>query len=105
MLMDAKNSLIDKERINIDRDSEMTKLGFRTLNYEGADITSAYACTAGSCYGLVWDALKLKSMQDKLFKKADQTDIVEQSKEIVFDFWGNLQFQSPAYFCKLINES
>ncbi len=105
MLREAKDSLIDKERIAINQQGELTKLGFAAINYEGADITSAYGSPTGAAYGLSLQHMRLKSMQKKLFMKATQDDVNEQTEEIIFDFWGNLQFESPAFFCKLINES
>ena len=103
MLRLAKDSLIDKERIAVDKNGPLTKLGFKVIEYEGSEIASAYGCTADSCYGLPIDKIELRCMQDKLFKSDKQEDITEQTRELVMDFWGNFMFQSPAFFSKLIN--
>ncbi len=99
MLMQAQNSLVDKERIDISQTNpELTKLGFSGINWNGIPLLSDYACTADVCYGIPKEYIELRSMQSQLVEKQDDEDVTIKTKKVIFDSWCQMRFETPAFF-------
>ena len=96
----AKDTLNDKETLDINQTSDLVKLGFKVVNWEGIDLAFEYGVPNNTGYGIVWDKLALHSLQGQLFEKDDDMDITTQTKRICIDFYGNLMIESPAFFVK-----
>jgi hypothetical protein len=98
----AKDSMLDKERVLVNSNDELKSLGFgKAWNWEGTPIMSEYGCTADSAYGINWSALELKSMQKQLFATSNAPEWDVQAKKLDIDFWGNLFISTPAHLCKI----
>ena len=100
---DMKDSLTAKETFEITANSELVRLGFPTLNFEGTEVLSGYGLPGSTGYGLSWDNIELRSLQDQLVATDSDEDLVSLTKRMLFDFYGNYRFESPAKFVKLIN--
>ncbi len=101
LLRTAKDSLEEKERFIVTQKSGLTDIGFKTLQFEGLELTQSYGVPADVGYGLRWDKMELKSMQGQLFASAKDDDITTSTELIAMDFYGNLMVDSPAYLAKL----
>ncbi len=101
LLNAAKTSLLGNQRFEITQNSEITKLGHKTLNYEGVEIVSEYGIPANSGYALVWDELELRSMQKQLVGTETDFEIASSTDRIAMDFYGQLIINSPAFVGKL----
>ncbi|KKL99535.1 hypothetical protein LCGC14_1813450 [marine sediment metagenome] len=97
----AKRSLQGIQRFEITQSSELTKLGHKTLQYEGLEIVTEYGIPSGVGYFLNFDKLELRSLQDVLFGKADDNDITTSTELLALDFYGQLVIWAPSYFGKL----
>ena len=102
MEREVLESQYDKERIAVSQDAELLKLGFKHTTHLGVPILGEYGCTAGVAYGLKWSEMCLESMQSQIFSKDDDEDITTQTKLMTLDFFGNMRYTSPAFFCKLL---
>lgn len=81
----ARGSLDAKEKIEISRQSDAMRLGFKTWFFEDTEITSEYGCTAACVYGLCFDEMGLQSMQSQLVMKETDDDITTSTQQIVLD--------------------
>jgi hypothetical protein len=102
LLNDAKASLEADQQIEVTQQSEMTKLGFRTLQFEGIELFSEYGVPDAVGYGIIWDSLTLRSMQGQLVAIEKDKDIRSADDLLAADFWGNLQIETPAWMAKLL---
>jgi hypothetical protein len=101
LLRQARDSIEDKERILVPSDNEVCDLGFKALRFEGIDMMSEYGCTTGACYGLYWDGMEYRALEDQIFKTERDEDITTLTTQLGLDAWGNMIFESPAYQTKL----
>lgn len=97
MLNEAKASLEDKERFIVNQNSEIVKLGFPAVNWEGVDVLAEYGVPGATGYALNFNQMQLRSMQSKLFVVDQDKDIDRKVKKFSIDFYGNMVFWSPAY--------
>lgn len=98
----AKTSLEGKLTIEVTQQSEMTKLDFRTLQFEGIELFSEYGVPDAVGYGIIWESMTLRSMQSQLFAIEKDRDIRTMDDLMAVDFWGNLQIETPAWMAKLL---
>lgn len=102
LLNSAKTSLEADQQIEVTQQSEMTKLGFRTLQFEGIELFSEYGVPDAVGYGIIWESMTLRSMQGQLFAMEKDRDIRSMDDLMAVDFWGNLQMETPAWMAKLL---
>lgn len=102
LLYQAKKSLQSTEKFEVTQNSDLTRLGHKTLNYEGIEIADEYGVPDAVGYLLTFDQMELRSQQAQLFGKEDDMDITTMTKRLAMDFYGQLVFWSPAYFAKLL---
>jgi hypothetical protein len=102
LLYQAKNSLKSTQRFEITQNSDLTKLGHKTLQFEGLEIATEYGVPDAVGYLITFDQLEMRSLQGQLFGKMDDDDISTATKMLAMDFYGQLIFWSPAYFGKLL---
>lgn len=105
LLNSAKSSLIGKQRFEITQNSELTKLGHKTLNYEGIEIAAEYGIPDSSGYLLCWDELELRSMQSQLVATETDFEIASSTNRIAMDFYGQLIMYAPSYVGGLVGIS
>ena len=104
-LLAAKQSLESTQRFELTQNSKLTEIGFRTMNYEGVELMDQYGVTDGVCYMLTWQKMALRCMQKQLVDISQDTDIRDSTELIDLDFFGNYQFDSPAFFAKILDIS
>lgn len=102
MLAQFKESQTSKEHIEVVRgqDSEMTKLGFKAVSWEGAEIVSDYHVPSGHGFGVKLDDIELLSMQDQLLDVGKSEHQEDRTDRFSLDFFGNLKLspRSTLYF-------
>lgn len=101
LLHQAKDSLKSSQRFETTADSDLTKLGFKTLTYEGLEIGTEYGIPEAVAYLIPWRSLELRSMQSQLISVVQDTDIATSQQLIALDCYCNLRAESPAFFAKL----
>ena len=102
MLSQCKQSLDSKERFVASSSSGLTDAGFKSLMFEDMEIVTEYGVPDAVGYFLNFDQMELKSMQSQLIEKTDDLDISTSTSLIAADFYGNVMFNSPAFFGKLV---
>jgi hypothetical protein len=101
LLNDAKASLASAQRFEITQNSDLTKLGHKSLTYEGLEIATEYGIPEAVGYFLNWDALELKSMQSQLVATETDFDVATSTDLIAMDCYCNLMIETPAWIGKL----
>ena len=102
MMRQAKASVQGLQTFEVTQNSPLTKLGFKTLNYDGVELMAGHGVPAGVGYGLTFDNIELLSLQDQLLATEKDYDIETSSKRHLFTFYGNWKFKSPAKFVKFV---
>ena len=102
--MDLLNMSDDKERIQITSEHQLRALGFKnTVNFDGIEVSLELAVPNGIGYGLNYDNIELKSMDESLLRsEGPEYDIHSQSFNAVVSTLSNLKFSSPRNFFKLM---
>lgn len=93
-----KNRQETKERVIVERgqDSDVVKLGYRSMNFEGVDLVSDVHVPAGKIFGFPADAVELLSLQDQLLSTATETNLEDRTDRIALDFYGNFKMNPRA---------
>lgn len=97
----AKQSLQTLQRFELTQSSELTKLGHKTLQYDGLEIVTEYGVPSGVGYFLNFSQLEMRSLQDDLFGKMNDDDITTATELLALDFYGQMIMWAPSYFGKL----
>lgn len=101
LLLDAKNSLREKERFVATSKSKLVDAGFTTLNFEGLELGDEYNVPAATGYVFSWENIELMSMQKQLVA-LDKDTVIRTSDDLyAADFYGQIKFQAPSLFAKL----
>jgi hypothetical protein len=100
---DLLNLLDDNERIQISSEHNLRALGFKNvLNFDGVEVSWEAAISSGVGYGLNYDNMELKSMDESLLRsEGPEYDIHSQSFNAVVSTLSNMKFSSPRNFFKL----
>jgi len=100
---DLLNLLDDNERIQISSEHNLRALGFKNvLNFDGVEVSWEAAISSGVGYGLNYDNIELKSMDESLLRsEGPEYDIHSQSFNAVVSTLSNMKFSSPRNFFKL----
>ena len=99
LLRKFKESQESKQRAQAlkGNDSDITKLGFEGVSYDGIELTTEYGLPQSSLtggtesaigFGVNLDAFEICSMQDKLFVSDKDADITTKSDLVMVDFYG-----------------
>ena len=101
---DLLNLIDTKERIAISSENSLRALGFKNvLNFDGVEVSWEAAIPTGVGYGLNYDNIELKSMDDALLRsEGPEYDIHSQSFNAVVSTLSNMKFSSPRNFFKLM---
>ena len=103
MEREAKDSLENDQTFEITQNSDLTKLGWITLQHEGTELLSGFGVPAGTGYGLSWKNIELRSLQKQLVATETQKEIIHLTERILLDFYGNFKFNTPANFVKFVS--
>ena len=105
LYMDLLNLIDEKERIQITSEHTLRALGFKnTVNFDGIEVSWEVAVPSGVGYGLNYECMELKSMDDSLLRsEGPEYDIHSQSFNAVVSTLSNLKFASPRNFFKLMS--
>jgi hypothetical protein len=103
LYMGLLNLIDDKERIQISSEQSLRALGFKNvLNFDGIEVSWEAAIASGVGYGINYDNMELKSMDESLLRsEGPEYDIHSQSFNAVVSTLSNLKFSSPRNFFKL----
>jgi hypothetical protein len=103
LLRQMKDSLESTERFVLSETagSNLTNVGFKTLAYEGLEVTTEYGVPDAVGYLLNLDKLELMSMQKQLVDWTSDDDITASTKMMAVDAYLNLRCDSPAFQGKL----
>jgi hypothetical protein len=93
----AKRSLRDQERFIASKDTELTKLGFKTLEFEGLELAHEHHCPSGLGFMFNWESFQLRSMQDQLVAYEDDHKIESGDDLYAFDAFIQLLLECPCY--------
>lgn len=103
LYMGLLNIIDTKERIQISSEQSLRALGFKNvLNFDGIEVSWEAAIASGVGYGINYDNIELKSMDESLLRsEGPEYDIHSQSFNAVVSTLSNLKFSSPRNFFKL----
>jgi len=103
LFMDLLNLIDEKERIQITSEHQLRALGFKnTINFDGIEVSWEAAIPNSVGYGLNYDNIELKSMDDALLRsEGPEYDIHSQAFNAVVSTLSNLKFSTPRNFFKL----
>ena len=103
LYMGLLNIIDTKERIQISSEQSLRALGFKNgLNFDGIEVSWEAAIASGVGYGINYDNMELKSMDESLLRsEGPEYDIHSQSFNAVVSTLSNLKFSSPRNFFKL----
>lgn len=103
MFSDYKNSQDPRQQITVSAtDSPLWKLGFRNvMNLDGVEITHDYDVPANTFYGLNFDQIQCRSMNEQLFWAPNlPMDPTRLADLFAMGAFGNFRFRNPKAFCK-----
>ena len=101
LLTKAKNSLRGDQRFTTTADSNLTRLGYKTLEFNGIEIASEYGIPTAVAYLLTWEKLHLWCMQSQIIEVEEDKDIRTGEKLTKLSSYCQLWTDSPAYHGKL----
>lgn len=99
---DTKDSI---ERVIVNQGSKDRAYGIEndSIYQDGAELTHEFGIPPEVAYGVNIKKTEIKSMQDKLFAlEGPEYDAPSRSWRIAVDFLGQLKFESPRHFGKLV---
>jgi hypothetical protein len=104
LYMGLLNLIDDKERIQITSEHNLRALGFKNVvNFDGIEVSWEAAVPSSVGYGLNYDNIELKSMDESLLRsEGPEYDIHSQSFNAVVSTLSNMKFSSPRNFFKLM---
>lgn len=104
LYMGLLNLLDGKEQINITSENSLRALGFKNvLVFDGIEVSWEAAVPAAVGYGMNYNAVELKSMDNMLLRsEGPEYDIHSQSFNAVVSTISNLKFASPRNCFKLM---
>jgi hypothetical protein len=103
LLRKARVSLIGIQQIEVRRTSERRDPGTSELWYDGVQLTSEYGCPTNTGWLFPMDKVEFRHMGDELIQLWEGRDIDTGTYKMLFRMFGNMLFDSPAFFCQLIN--
>ncbi len=100
LLRQAKDSLTSKETFEVTQNSDLVRLGFKTLNFEGVELMDGYNVPATIGYGINFDHLSLHHLGPQLVNPENDEDITTATRRFALMSFPQLVIDSPAYFIK-----
>lgn len=100
-----RDSLESDQRFNVTATSGSgtTDVGFKTLDFEGLKIAHEYGCPDNAGYFWNFDKVELRCLTGQLVEMMQDTDITAGGQKLyAFQFYGNMMFQAPSFFAKLV---
>jgi hypothetical protein len=102
LLLEAQNSLIGAQQIRVDRTASDRDPATPRLFYNGIELIQEYGCTASAAYLFDIKDVTLKHMGSDLIQVKEDFSIDEGVYKMLFRCFGNLDFKTPAFHCKLL---
>ena len=102
MLRLAKTSLIGVQQIDIVRTASGRDPGTPKLYYEGIELASEYGVPADTGWLIPVKKMELRHFGNQLIHMKEQFDIDSAMYKMLFRFFGNMVFDSPAFFVDLL---
>ena len=100
----ARDATDSMSQLEVTVKSPIVDLGIKTVQFEGLELVSDPFATSSVAYLLNTQKMELMSMQSQLVEVHKDTDPYA-TDTFMFDFFGNMRFESPAYFAKLVKIS
>jgi len=102
LLRKAKNSLVGVQRIDVVRSASDRDPGTPRLFYEGIELASEYGMPADTAWLIPLKKMELRHFGNQLIHLKEQFDINTAEHKMLFRFFGNMVFDSPAFFAELL---
>lgn len=101
-LREAKDSLKSIQQLDVtsrpvDADPEVT-----VIRFDGIELASEYGVPANTGWLIPLDKVELRHFGDQLIHVWEERDINTATYKMLFRFFGNMVFDSPAFFCELL---
>jgi hypothetical protein len=101
----AKNSFIGQQQIDVVQTAGTKDPGITRLNYEGVELASEYGIPANTAWLIPLKKLELRHFGSQLIHMKEQFDINTAERKMLFRFFGNMVFDSPAFFAEILEVS
>lgn len=101
LLRKAKDSMIGIQTFEVTQNSSLTKLGHKTLQYNGIEMATEYGVPSDVGYALNFEQMELRSLQNGLLGTMNDEDITIASQLKALDFYGQFIMWAPSFFGKL----
>lgn len=98
MLARAQNSMISQQRFNVVESSEMRSLGFKSLEYNGAEFVTEYGVPEGMGFAIPFDQLEYRCMGAQLIERSEDKDITTSEDLYKLDTYGQLILKAAGFF-------
>lgn len=100
--MEAENTLIGKQQLMVTQKSSLVDAGIQTTQFNGVEIATEYGVPSGVGYFIPFERVELMSMQGQLLGAMSDRDIHSAQELRAVDYYGNLKFEAPSYFGKIM---
>lgn len=101
LLRQCKDSLKDLQTLEVTQNSPLTKLGHRTLSYNGIEMDTEFGVPNDEGYGLYFGDIEFWSMQKDLIAREKDYDITTATDMFAFDSYCQMVTWTPARQIKL----
>jgi len=101
-LLQAQQSMESKQKLEVTQVSKIVEAGIHTLNFDGLELASEPNVPTGVSYLFQWDKITLRNMLKQLVDFQQEYDPNERNTIMYLDCFCNLQFESPAFFAKVV---
>ncbi len=98
----AEDSLEGIQTFEVTQTSDLVKLGFKTLQYNGLELATEFGVPASVGYILSMKKLALRCALPQLIGAEEDHDIRTSEDLRAISFWGNVMCDSPAFHAKLV---
>lgn len=109
LLLKCKYYVQTKETFEITQNSELVKLGFQTMQFEGIELMDGYEVGSNSDggwgYGINFDHMKLHHLGPQLVNPAHDFDIATATTRFSLMSFPQLVIDTPAYFIKFWSDT
>ena len=102
MMAEAQGSMISQQRFNVVESSEMRSLGFKSLEYNGAEFVTEYGVPNGCGFAIPFDQLEYRCMGGQLVERTEDTDITTSEELYKLDTYGQLIMKAAGFFGALV---
>ena len=105
LLRVCKYDVESKETFEITQNSDLVRLGFKTMQYEGIELMDGYEVPSNVGYGINFDHMKLHHLGPQLVNPEQDEDITTATRRFALMSFPQLVIDTPAYFIKFWSDT